>query len=44
MNIAYLHASEVGNGARVAEEFRRIMKAKVDAFANRLRSLELQVA
>ncbi len=28
MNIEYYHASEYGNGAKVAEEFRRIMAAK----------------
>ncbi len=28
MKIAYFHASEFGNGAMVAEEFRRIMAAK----------------
>lgn len=28
MRIAYFHASEFGNGAKVAEEFRRIMTAK----------------
>ena len=28
MNIAYFHASEFGNGARVAEEFQRIMATK----------------
>ncbi len=28
MNIAYFHASEFGNGARVAEEFKRIMATK----------------
>lgn len=29
MNIAYYHASKFGNGAMVAEEFKKIMAAKV---------------
>lgn len=28
MNIAYVHASEFGNGAMVAEEFKRVMASK----------------
>ncbi len=28
MNIAYFHASEFGNGAKVADEFKRLMAAK----------------
>ena len=28
MNIAYYHASKFGNGAMVAEEFRKIMAAR----------------
>ena len=28
MNIAYYHASKFGNGAKVAEEFKRIMTAR----------------
>lgn len=28
MNIAYYHASKFGNGARVAEEFRRVMASR----------------
>jgi len=38
MNIEYVHASKYGNGARVAEEFRRLMAARgAVVFVHRVR-------